>query len=235
MDLTKKLKQKLKQKFHLRVPRANQNHTDQVESQTEVVQQVGNKDDKPPGKRTRSGSPGGSTQSSTSTSAPTGRQSAPLYLPDGSRGVSKPEPSNNDLSIHELWHVAYESLRESDEHLIRTYEAKLRANFSAGLSSTVGLILGSRADRRDQMNTILQRKMEEINKDTWKVKFRSSEVQVKDMVQPVLGVINWVNEYVTGAVSANPAASIAWAGVSLLLSVSRIASIVDLSEWRLRN
>lgn len=123
---------------------------------------------------------------------------------------------DSDVPINELWSLAYEHLRECDGDLIADYEDRLRGSFAIGLGST----LASRADVRDKMKTILQRKMDEVNRDTWKLKFRSSEVQIKDLVQPVLGVVNWANDYVSAAVGANPSASIAWAGISLLLPVS---------------
>ncbi|KAG8157207.1 hypothetical protein KVR01_012915 [Diaporthe batatas] len=145
----------------------------------------------------------------------TSSQPGPSGLPERSNRPSRPEPTIADVPIKDLWDLAYENLHKSDKESIDEYEAKLRKNFSATLVSTVGMT--PRAARRDRMHKILERKMEEINRDTWKLKFGSSEVQVKDLVQPVLGVVNWANEYVTGAVSANPTASLAWGGVSLLL------------------
>lgn len=41
-------------------------------------------------------------------------------------------------------------------------------------------------------------------------------------MQPILGAVSLVNEYVTDAMSVNPYASLAWAGISLLLPVGRI-------------
>lgn len=119
-------------------------------------------------------------------------------------------------TIRELWNVAYEKLREEDGALIKNYESKLQGDIIAGL----GLTIGSNASLRDRMQTILKHKMEEINQHTWKLRFSSSEIEVRDLVHPVLEVVNFVNEYITGAVSANPFASIAWTGISILLPVS---------------
>lgn len=151
------------------------------------------------------------------TSERNGHDSEPL-TGQSRLSIPKPAPTSEaiDAPIDELWDLAYEHLRESDGHLIADYEDKLGGNFAIGMAST----LGSRADVRNKMKTVLQRKMDEVNRDAWKLKFRSSEVQVKDLVQPVLGVVNWANEYISAAVGANPSASIAWAGISLLLPVS---------------
>lgn len=75
------------------------------------------------------------------------------------------------------------------------------------------------------MQTILEYQMNEVNANTWKLKFRSSEVEVRDLVQPILGAVSLVNEYITDAVTVSSYASLAWAGVSLLLPVSQIANI----------
>ncbi|RYC64329.1 hypothetical protein CHU98_g1861 [Xylaria longipes] len=147
------------------------------------------------------------TEGSTSTESQNGS--------DAAANPNKPSESSDygERSIRELWDLAYEKLREEDEGLIKDYEAKLCGDLSVGLSST----LGSKVGMRERTQAILQRKMEEVNRDIWKLKFGSSQTQVRDLVQPVLGVVNWVNDYIKGAVSASPFASVAWVGVSLLL------------------
>jgi hypothetical protein len=72
--------------------------------------------------------------------------------------------------------------------------------------------------------------MNEVNSNTWKLKFRSSEVEVRDLVQPILGAVSLVNEYIIDAVTISPYASLAWAGISLLLPVSRIANTCSQGE-----
>lgn len=77
--------------------------------------------------------------------------------------------------------------------------------------------------KREQMQFVLQRKIEEVNRDAWKLKFGSStEIEVKEMIEPALGVIKWANNYITQALSGSPQASMAWAGISLLLPVGTI-------------
>ncbi|RFU81478.1 hypothetical protein TARUN_743 [Trichoderma arundinaceum] len=107
-------------------------------------------------------------------------------------------PRDNVVPIRDLWYLAYERLRKEDEQLISDYEVKIQANLSAGLSSTIG----SNVSMRDRMDTILHRKMDEINRAAWIIRFGSSEVQVKDGMH---------------SLSPNPCASMAWVGVSLLL------------------
>lgn len=79
--------------------------------------------------------------------------------------------------------------------------------------------------KREQMQFVLQRKIDEVNRYAWKLKFgNSSEIEVKEMVEPVLGVIKWANNYISQALSGSPQASIAWAGISLFLPVGTIES-----------
>lgn len=130
-------------------------------------------------------------------------------------------PRSDDIPINELWNVAYEKLRAEDGTLIEEYEKKLQGNMVAGLGSMLN------ANIRDRMQAIVKYKMDEVNANTWKLKFRSTEVEVRDLVQPVLGAVSLVNEYITDAASVSPYTSVAWAGISLLLPVSRIANKIS--------
>lgn len=122
----------------------------------------------------------------------------------------------DNAPIEHLWNIAYERLRVDESELIKKYETKLRGNMIAGLGST----LGSNASMRDRMQMILEYKMNEVNANVWKLKFRSSEVEVRDLVQPILGIVSLANEYITDAVSVSSYAAFAWVGISLLLPVS---------------
>lgn len=130
-----------------------------------------------------------------------------------------PSPTVRDshTSIYELWNEAYKSLRDEERDLVADYETKLCGDLGDGLASA----LGSKVNMRERMQTVLKRKMDDINRDTWKLKFGSSEVQFEDIAKPVLGVVDWANTYIKDALSANSYASLAWGGVSLLLPVSR--------------
>jgi hypothetical protein len=122
-------------------------------------------------------------------------------------------------SIHELWDEAYIDLRDKDNKLIENYEAAL---LKEKLTGTVSSFNAPSSETRikDKMARVWKEKMEEIQKTTWKLKFGSHEAAVKDLAKPVISTVKWADEYVSSALSTNPYASIAWAGVSLLLPVS---------------
>jgi hypothetical protein len=147
--------------------------------------------------------------------------------------VSSPSPeikqtiqSSTDISavdslcpIYELWNQAYDDLKTQDEKLIKDYEAALCRDLATMIGSTVTLS-GSKVERKDQMATLLARKVEEVKKNTWKLKFSAHDIPLKDLAGPVVSLVQWANDYISGALSANPYASLAWGGVSLLLPVS---------------
>jgi hypothetical protein len=51
----------------------------------------------------------------------------------------------------------------------------------------------------------------------------SQGIPLKDLVKPVVGMIQSADDYISDALSAHPYASLAWSGVMLLLPVSHSA------------
>jgi hypothetical protein len=127
--------------------------------------------------------------------------------------------------IHELWNEAYDALRANEENLVKDYEATTYKNLGTMVSSTVALT-GAKLGRENLMAIVLREKMEEVDENTWRLKFCGREVPIRDLAEPVVGIVKWADDYIGNAVSANPYASIAWAGVSLLLPVSYILQFV---------
>ncbi|KAI0383348.1 ankyrin [Hypomontagnella monticulosa] len=183
----------------------------------------------------KSTNPGNSSASNQELSAEAGLPQP--TQPDGPRGNElelspRLEKRAGDVPIRELWDLAFERLREEDEELIADYEAKLCGNIGAGLASVVSSKIG----RRELMEAVLRRKMKDVNNESWKLKFADSELQVKDVVEPVLGLVNWVNDCLTNALVSNSYASIALAGVSLLLPLvlnpsEQALSLIDGLEY----
>ncbi|KAM0449404.1 hypothetical protein ACHAO4_007753 [Trichoderma viride] len=134
--------------------------------------------------------------------------------------TSRAEPSLDNLAIRKLWNRAWNKLREEDSALIEEYEAKLQGSVVAGLRG----ILKSNSNIGELLSAILPSEIEEANTNAAKSVLSSSEDEIKEAAELVLAVVGSANSYVTQAVSANPYASIAWAGVIFLLPVSTIAS-----------
>ncbi|KAG5802662.1 hypothetical protein H9Q74_011922 [Fusarium xylarioides] len=77
--------------------------------------------------------------------------------------------------------------------------------------------MSSDANEKDWMSKVLEMQMDQVKRDTLKLRFGNSEVEAQDVVKSVLAVVDWSKDYVTKALSSNPTASIAWGGVTLLL------------------
>ena len=125
--------------------------------------------------------------------------------------------------IVELWDEAYDELSKKDK--LADYEAQLSESLVgavalAGHASAIAFPGLGKVQRCQQMKVLLVQKIKEIDEGKWKLKFKDHELVVKDLVEPVVGVIDWAKEFVDTALEPSPYGSIAWAGVCLLLQVS---------------
>jgi hypothetical protein len=100
------------------------------------------------------------------------------------------QASNTDslCPIHELWNDAYDELRGQEENLMKDYEATLCSDLATMVGSTV-ILSGSNVEKNSQMMNLLSRKVEEVKKNTWKLRFGGHDVQLKDLAQPVVSII----------------------------------------------
>jgi hypothetical protein len=168
------------------------------------------------------------TLASKSSSAQDATEKADVPLPGtvkttvtGSRIVSL-QPTAASKPIGELWNEAYEELKDKEKSLVKNYEAAMSKDTGIILGG-ISLVLvapGVAVMRQEQMTTLVEKKVAEAKKNAWKLKYGDNEVLLRDLAEPVVNLINDAEKFVDGAVSANLYASIAWAGVSLLLPVS---------------
>ncbi|KAE9379860.1 hypothetical protein N431DRAFT_121252 [Stipitochalara longipes BDJ] len=131
-------------------------------------------------------------------------------------------PSSQEFCpISELWNEAYEDLRSNpkDQKLIKKYEDIMAIDFSTMVASTAQILAPVKVSRKDNMLRILDKKMTEVKDNKWRLRFHDHEVLVEDLAKPVINVIDIVDKYVSDAVSTNPYASIAWAGIGLILPI----------------
>ncbi|KAK3395214.1 hypothetical protein B0H63DRAFT_427281 [Podospora didyma] len=117
------------------------------------------------------------------------------------------------MSISALWDEVYDELAEdkATAEIIADYEQALT-------KSTPFMQLSRERDkRREQLEKLVEKKTREVEEGTWKIGFKGREFAVKDLVKPVVSIIEWGKDYGGEAVQVSPPASIAWAGVCLLL------------------
>ncbi|KAF5558512.1 ankyrin repeat [Fusarium napiforme] len=133
---------------------------------------------------------------------------APQEAPD--KDLLVPKESGN--SIRQLWAVAYQSLRDEENSPVQVFEDQIRRNLP---DIADRMILQESA--KDWMNRVVQKQMNQVKRDTVKLRFGNFEVEAQEVVKSVLAVVDWSKDYVSKALSSNPTASIAWGGVTLLL------------------
>ena len=123
--------------------------------------------------------------------------------------------------IVELWDEAYDELSRKDKSLVADYEALLFKSLAeADGSSAMVLSELGKVQRCQEMKVLLKRRIKEIGEGEWKLKYKDHELAVKDLVEPVVGVLDLAQNFVSTALESSPYGSIAWAGVCLLLPVS---------------
>ncbi|PMD45652.1 hypothetical protein L207DRAFT_258385 [Hyaloscypha variabilis F] len=113
--------------------------------------------------------------------------------------------------IAELWDEAYDELSKTNPGLIGGYENELKKALK------VEQLTLSKGQRHIQMKKVVEDLTQKIKNKEWMVKFKDCQFAVKDFVEPVASVVEWAKGFIDSAVQVSPQASVAWAGVSLLL------------------
>ncbi|KAF4630229.1 hypothetical protein G7Y89_g7913 [Cudoniella acicularis] len=161
---------------------------------------------------------GASSSSSSVNALPLAHGQAPTQTP------LLPESASNDPgnglqavnSINELWNDAYDDLQTKEPKLIKEYGIVLSKQAQIAKTFTVEQS-ASKIERSQQITNLLKAKLEEVDQSTWRLRFSDTKVPVKDLMKPVVNTLTLAKDYIGDAVSANPYASLAWTGISLLL------------------
>lgn len=126
------------------------------------------------------------------------------------------EDTSHFPSITQLWDDAYDELLATDDtqELMKKYEFVLR---KAADAHNVNYMTERREERRHLMQEIAGKKSKEVEDGEWKVSFKGHDFAVKDIVVPIASILGWSKDYISSALEASPPASIAWAGIFLLL------------------
>jgi hypothetical protein len=102
--------------------------------------------------------------------------------------------------------------------LIKKYEDIILADGSS-VSSTTRDITGV-AGREEQMSKVIQDKLQTVKDAQWKFTICSKEIEVRKQYDRVVGSVIAAKDFITQAVSPDPHAALAWAGVCVVLPVS---------------
>jgi N-terminal domain of NWD NACHT-NTPase len=147
---------------------------------------------------------------------------SPQVAPVAQKDLGESAPKI-EHTIFQLWNEAWEDLKIKEPKLVNKYEKKLASDIGANAMQAAVAPSSNIVDRNlrlQEMKGVLKQKMQAIDDKKWVLKFKDHELAVKDMIEPVVSIIDWGKDYVGGALEASPYASIAWSGVCLLLPVS---------------
>lgn len=83
------------------------------------------------------------------------------------------------------------------------------------------------------MEILLKRKIEEDERRKWTVRLGDDSIAIRDIAEPIVGIIEWAQDYVSSALESSPYGSIAWAGVCLLLPVRSYSPEISMDCFKL--
>lgn len=116
----------------------------------------------------------------------------------------------------DLWDEAYEVLRGTNSKLVERYEEMIMREYqeSANLAP-----VGSLA-RQEQLSAVVTRRLDSIEKDQKSFLVAGKRVVLQEQFNKSVRIVMFARNFVSQAVSAEPHAALAWAGVCVLLPVS---------------
>ena len=120
---------------------------------------------------------------------------------------------------HDLWDRAYEVLREDKESrkLMDAYEKILLSELKDDHSFPAVAEGTGTSMRRRNMLALVRKKVKAVDDARWKFQLGERTVELKTQVDRIVKAILFAKDFVSSAVSAEPHAALAWAGVCMLL------------------
>ena len=116
----------------------------------------------------------------------------------------------------DLWDEAYEALRRTNSKTVEQYEEIVtRVNQEDTHLAPVGSLA-----RQEQLANLITRRLESMEKDQKSFMVAGKKVVLQEHLNKVIRIVMLTKDFVSSAVSAEPHAALAWAGVCVLLPVS---------------
>ncbi|KAJ5726562.1 uncharacterized protein N7483_007919 [Penicillium malachiteum] len=112
-----------------------------------------------------------------------------------------------------LWHEAHALLKEKDAKLVDAYKTALLQEADAGPRDEL-----SEAEMDERLKVIIESRLKEIENSRVKINIAGREVNLQKSVRRSIETVLSVKDLVTTAVSSEVHASLAWAGVLILLN-----------------
>ncbi|KAH8784332.1 hypothetical protein BGZ57DRAFT_757443, partial [Hyaloscypha finlandica] len=141
-------------------------------------------------------------------------------------GNCDPQKDNGEPSaLPSLWDRAYEDLRIKDFKLVEKYEKLLSRGLqdtgstSKNLDETKNQINQDLRARRVQLDKIAKDGLQRMDEGKTKYHIAGQEYVVQDQIAQTAALVLWAKEWIGEAIKVSPEASMAFAGVCMILPV----------------
>ena len=120
---------------------------------------------------------------------------------------------------HDLWDRAYEILREDKDSrkLMDAYEKILLSELKDDHSFPAVAEDTGTSTREIYMSALVEKKVKAVEDARWKFQLGERTIELKIQIDRIVKAILFAKDFVSSAVSAEPHAALAWAGVCMLL------------------
>ena len=134
--------------------------------------------------------------------------------PDPSSKSTPNIPANSEPK--DLWDRAEEELSNDKRkaEILKAYKEILRSQLGSELAAR------GTASRHEQMSRLLNTKVEELERQKWKLHLGDHNIEVETLFGGVVRNILLAKDIISSAALADPHAALACAGVSVILTVS---------------
>ncbi|XHG02621.1 hypothetical protein AWENTII_005966 [Aspergillus wentii] len=120
-----------------------------------------------------------------------------------------PGQSNNKPIHHQFWKRAYEKTRNEYPKLMDDYESFMLCEGISDSSTDA-----NHGERHQKFQQLVINRMNGVQDAQMKIKTGDKTIVVKDEIRSILSTIMLFKDSITAAVSAEPHASLAWAGIT---------------------
>lgn len=118
------------------------------------------------------------------------------------------------------WALAYVILQKREPKLVEYYQTHLSLAQRNGSVDPADAVDADLSNPRS-VESMMTRLLEDREQKQWKVSLLGKDVKIREQTEKLAKFLLWADPVVKNAVSTQPYAALAWAGVSLLLPVSQ--------------
>ena len=143
----------------------------------------------------------------------------PLAASTGlSNQTDESRPTTQLVPPRDLWDEAYEALHGGNSKLVKQYEESIvRIDQGDAQLAPVGSLA-----RQEQLSVIISKRLDAIEKDESSFTMAGRRVIIREQFDKFVKIVICAKDFVSSAVSVEPHAALAWAGICVLLPVSTV-------------